>query len=269
MKLKEYIFNTESPTALNVLKELESKQTDVVILRDFLSAREIQELLSVNKPNSNWYTVYDGYDAFPRPFDHIPRNPLEDYEKECKNYITSINENQIASRFQEKLQTISTEYALDFNDASHNINDSQTWSSLRQLALGKGYFEIHCGRLFQDWNKNYFDKFARKAEIDTQFAFLIVLQRPETNCDIEIFDLTWDEASIKIDTNRLQKKNGEIIHIDQLKSEKVQLCEGDVLIFDEGNYWHLVPPFKGDQIRISFGGFMTKLLDNKNYLVWS
>jgi hypothetical protein len=156
MKLKEYIFNTESPTALNVLKELESKQTDVVILRNFLSATEIQELLSVNKLNSNWYTVYDGYDAFPRPFDHIPRNPLEDYEKECKNYITSINENQIASRFQEKLQTISTEYVLDFNDASLNINDSQTWSSLRQLALGKGYFEIHCGRLFQNWNKNYF-----------------------------------------------------------------------------------------------------------------
>jgi len=269
MKLKEYIFNSESPTALNVLKELESKQTDVVILRNFLSATEIQELLSVNKLNSNWYTVYDGYDAFPRPFDHIPRNPLEDYEKECKNYITSINENQIASRFQEKLQTISTEYVLDFNDASLNINDSQTWSSLRQLALGKGYFEIHCGRLFQNWNKNYFDKFARKAEIDTQFAFLIVLQRPETNCDIEIFDLTWDEASIKIDTNHLQKKNGEIVHIDQLKSEKVQLNVGDVLIFDEGNFWHLVPPFNGDLDRISFGGFITKLLDNKTYLVWS
>ena len=269
MKLKEYIFNTESPTALNVLKELESKQTDVVILRNFLSATEIQELLSVYKPNSNWYTVYDGYDAFPRPFDHIPRNPLEDYKNECANYIESINENQIASRFQEKLRTISTEYSLDFNDAAHNINDSQTWSSLRQLALGKGYFEIHCGRLFQDWNKNYFDKFARKADIDTQFAFLIVLQRPETNCDIEIFDLTWDEASIKIDTNHLQKKNDEIVHIDQLRSEKVQLWEGDVLIFDEGNYWHLVPPFTGDQVRISFGGFMTKLLDNKNYLVWS
>ncbi len=269
MKLREYIFNAERPTQLNVLKELETHQTDVVILRNFLNDHEIQHLLSVYKPAETWYEVYDGYNAFPRPFDHIPRHPQIDYETECKNYASAINTNNIGSEFQRKLQSISTDYTLKFNDQKQEINDSQTWSSLRRLALGKGYFEIHCGRLFQDWNKNYFERFAKKADIDTQFAFLIVLQRPETDCDIDIFDLTWDEASVKIDSEYLQKKNGEKVHVNQIRSEKVQLFEGDVLIFDEGNYWHLVPPFKGDMERISFGGFMTKLLDNKHFLVWS
>lgn len=269
MKIKEIYLNESSKIKCDILDELTSKNTDLFIIRNFLSISEIQELLSIYKPDSNWYEVYDGYNAFPRPFDHIPRNPLDDYRNECSSYLESMNENQISARFQEKLKSISTQYSLDFNGPSNDINDSQTWSSLRQLALGKGYFEIHCGRLFQDWNKNYFNRFAKKADIDTQFAFLIVLQRPETNCDIEIFDITWDEAEIKIDTNHLQKKNGDIIHIDHLKTEKVQLWEGDILIFDEGNYWHLVPPFSGDQIRISFGGFMTKLLDNKKFLVWS
>jgi hypothetical protein len=269
MKLKEYVCQDANFHQLNVLKELETKQTDVVILRNFLSTLEIQQLLSVSNSVESYYEVYDGYNAFPRPFDHIPRNPITDYQEECQRYLKTIEKNRVAEHFQEKLKTISKDFELLFNTREKEINHSGTWSSFRRLALGKGYFEVHCGRLFQDWNKAYFEKFTQKADIDTQFAFLIILQRPITPCDIEIFDLTWDEAAVKIDTNHLQKKNGEILSLDKIRSEKVELFEGDLLLFDEGNYWHLVPPFTGENQRVSFGGFMTKLRNGHQYLVWS
>jgi hypothetical protein len=269
MKIKEYSSNNINLTSLNVLTDLESKEVDVAILRNFLTKNEIQELISVYKSTKNWYVFYDGCNAYPRPFDHISRNSIDEYRVECNNFLEAFNKNETSKRFQKKLKSISTDYSLEFNDASKNINDSETWSSFKQLASGKGYFEIHCGRLFQDWNKSFFERFARKADIDTQFAFLTLLQRPENDCDIEIFDLKWDEVSTKIDKNNLQRKNGEVLPIDQIKSVKFQLNVGDVLIFDEGNFWHLVPPFNGNLERISFGGFITKLLDNNNYLVWS
>ena len=269
MKIKEYSSNSISPDSLNVLSELESNEVDVVILRNFLTTTEIQDLISVYKTIKNWYVFYDGYKACPRPFDHISRNSIDDYKIECINFIEAFGINETSKKFQNKLRSISTDYVLEFNDESNDVNYSHIWSSIKELTSGKGYFEIHCGRLFKDWNKDFFEHFAKKADIDTQFAFLTILQRPENSCDIEIFDLRWDQVSTKIDKYNLQEKNGDVLPIDKIKSEKVQLNVGDVLIFDEGNFWHLVPPFKGDLDRISFGGFITKLLDKKSYLVWS
>lgn len=254
---------------LDILKDLEQGNSDVVVLRNFLNPDEIQDLLQVFHNYNQYYQVYDGYIGFPRPFDHIPRNPQQDYDSETKAYLQNMKHNNIGARFQAKLKTLSQSYHLQFNDTSRQITHSKTWSSMRELALGKGYFEIHCGRLFQDWNKDYFDFFSGKADIDTQFAFLIVLQRPETDCDIEIFDLTWQNCDTKINKDFLQLKTGEKLRVQNIPSEKVVLMEGDVLVFNEGDYWHLVPPFIGEKPRISFGGFMTKLKDNQNYLVWS
>ena len=254
----------------SIFSKLHNNEIDACIYRNFLDRREIQEILDVYLDlKDETYEVYDGYKAIPRPFDHIPRNPIEDYNKEVRNYLGAMKAKGINSWFHKKLSSLSPDYKVIFNSDKEAITKSATWSSLRHLDLGKGYFEIHCGRLFQDSNEAYYKYFSQKADVDSQLAFLIVLQRPETSCDIEIFDLTWDEVNVKLDKNNLQDKNLNPLPLANIPSERVQLQEGDILIFDEGNYWHLVPPFGGDLPRVSFGGFITRIKDTKEVVVWS
>jgi hypothetical protein len=253
----------------SLLESIHNGSYDVVIKRNFFSKEECRQLVNLyNNIRSDAFTVYDGYKAIPRPFDKIGATDHSIYEHEASIYTGTLNASLINEIFLKKMKSISPDYEFILNDGSGKISKSKTWSSFRELELNKGYFEIHCGRLFQDWNKEFFNFFSGKADIDNQLAFLIVLQRPETDCDLEIFDLKWDDVNVKIDKDNLKTKEGKLLPVVSIPSEKIILNEGDVLIFDEGNYWHLVPPFTGDMPRISFGGFMTRLYNSKQVFVW-
>jgi hypothetical protein len=272
MKIKE-IHNCSSislkENRIDILEELTNNTTDIFVCRRFFSSKEISKLLDLSQKTENYYTVYDGFKAFPRPFDHIPKSSDLTYELECEEFEQNFQTSDVINTIKQKLQLLSFNYNLVFNDAKNETNFSKTWSSFRRLDIGKGYFEVHCGRLFQEWNDTFFAHFKKTADINTQFAFLVLLHRPETSCDIEIFDAHWKDFNQKEESKILKHKNGELVHLKDLSSEKIQLFEGDILIFDEGNYWHLVPPFYGSQNRISFGGFITKMLHTNEFLIWS
>jgi hypothetical protein len=268
MIYKELNYESDKVNVDSIFRSIHNSAFDVCVIRNFLNRDEVERIVEIYNQNvQHNYEVYDGYKALPRPFDHIPRTPAAQYNQEIATYLQAMESSGVKESFITKLKNLSPDYTIHLN-TNDAFAKSGTWSSLRELELGKGYFEVHCGRLFQEWNEDFYDFFSQKADIDNQLAFLVVLQRPETNCDIEIFDLKWTEADVKIDTNTLKLKTGEVLTLDKIPSKKVILNEGDMLIFDEGNYWHLVPPFGGEKPRLSFGAFITKLIDKDEVVLW-
>lgn len=252
------------------ITSLFSNEYNALIIRNFLGVDDIKFLRDTyNRYPGGAYEVYSGFNALPRPFDHIRNSPPEKYEIEAAYFSNTMMSNGFDDYFKNRLSEISRDFIIQFNDQSGSLTKSLTWASIRELKPEKGSFEIHCGRLFQHLNEEFFSFFSKSAEVDSQLAFLIMLQRPENECDIEVFDLTWYESSTKLDKNTLVSISGEKIDVNKIPSERINLGEGDLLLFDEGNYWHKVSHFTDNMSRLSFGGFITKIIGGDEVLVWS
>jgi hypothetical protein len=252
------------------IQSLFSNEYNGLIVRGFLSSDEIEFLRKTyNSYPADAYEVYAGFNSLPRPFDHIKNRSPKNYEIEAAYFSNTLRSHGFDECFRNRLSEISKDYLIHFNDQSGSLTRSLTWASIRELKPDKGSFEIHCGRLFQHLNEEFFSFFSKSAEVDSQLAFLIMLQRPENECDIEVFDLTWSASSTKLDKNTLVSNSGEKIDVNKIPSEKIILNEGDLLLFDEGNYWHKVSHFSGNMSRLSFGGFITKIIGRDGVLVWS
>jgi len=270
MKLTEFNCADSPGHPESLFGLFQRRELDACVVRNFIGPGTVQRLIGLYETNvEHGHPVFDGFRSLPRPFDHIPGTRPECYSSETETYVRAMSESGLEDLLLERFRSVSADHAITLNKGNLPGLGSGTWSSFKELTPGKGSFEIHCGRLFQPWNREFFDSFARIADVNDQLAFLIVLERPDTMpCDIEIFDVSWEEVHLKVDSGNLQRRDGTLMPVDGIPSEKVILREGDLLIFDEGNLWHRVPPFQGDRRRLSFGGFITSAVKGQEVIFW-
>lgn len=268
MKLPEFDYKDSTSKNTSIFKEIFENEKKGFVIRNFIEPNHLITLEKFKDKFENiFYIPFEGYKALPRPFDEIEKNKTEGYLEEI-NILNSEYLSEFTAIFLKRLQTINTYYSINTANSNAATSKSKAWASLRVLHPKKGQFELHCGNLFLNWNKLFFQKQKENYDVSKHLAFLLMVQKPECECDIKIYDAHWDNYKEKIDSNNLMNINNEIINLKEIEVDNVNLNPGDLLIFDESNFWHNVLPF-AEKERITFGGFVSKKHNKNEVLLWA
>ncbi len=271
MVIREINFNDKDDLhQVSVLDDIRTRKYGGYVVRNFLDKETLKVLKNIfeNYPNE-YFEPYDGFESLPRPFNFIFKTNQEDWKRECDYMYRSLKDKGVLDLFSENIRQITGKTRLVYSSPSQTHSFSKSWSSIRRLAPNKGMFGIHCGRLFQEANTTFYNYFRNVADVDMQMVFLIIVDKPDSvESDIDIYDAHWEDYGKKIDEYTLASKDGTQFLLKDIACHRVKLNPGDVLFFDEGNYWHAVPEFSGDRGRISFGGFMTQYKHENTVQIW-
>lgn len=254
MVIHELDFEQVSKTGIDsVFTEISERKSGGYLFRNFFDETSLKKLKSVfEKYPHPYFQPYEGFDSLPRPFNFIFKTNQDDWKRECDYIFQNLEKQGLQEVFREKIKKISGDTQLIFSSADEKNTFSNSWAALRRLAPDKGMFEVHCGRLFQDANKPFYNFFRQKADVDIQMTFLMVVDKPQQSVsDIDIYNAHWEEIGEKTDPDTLKDRKGNLLPLSSIECHRVQLKQGDILIFDEGNYWHAVPEFSGEISRLS------------------
>ncbi|MCO5233294.1 MAG: hypothetical protein M9888_06125 [Chitinophagales bacterium] len=264
-------YNTiDEKQKLTVFKDISEGNCSGYVIRNFFDSALLDKLRDIFYQYPHEYFVpYDGFESLPRPFNFIFKTEQSDWKREADYIYTQLEKKGISEVFQSRMKKLVGNTELFFSSPQQAHSFSKSWSSLRRLQPEKGYFEVHCGRLFQDANKTFYNFFRNVANVDMQMVFLMIVDRPEdTVSDIDIYSANWNEVNEKVDAEYLKDRNGNVLALKDMEVERIQLNEGDILFFDEGNCWHAVPRFSGNKARMSFGGFVTQYREKDKVQFW-
>lgn len=270
MEIQELDILNLNGNEISIFSDILGRKKIGYIIRNFFNQNDVYQVKKsfLDYPKAS-FKPFESYTALPRPFDQIAKNDKGDYDKEVSYLSAHPALIDIQKTFTDNLKKIAGSIELILSTSEQTFTHSKAWASIRELAVNKGEFELHCGNLFINWNEGFFEQQAKYFKIDTHLAFFIMIQKPDTETDIIIYDAHWDEVKDKIDPNTLKNIHGELLPIDKIPSFEVNLQPGDLIIFDESNYWHMVPPFGGTQPRMTFGGFISKFVHENKLMFWA
>lgn len=270
MDIQELDISTLNGKKISVFSAILERRKIGYVIRNFFNQDDVNQIKKsfLEYPKTS-FKPFESYTALPRPFDQIAQNGKSDYDEEISYLSTYPALTDIRKTFTDNLKKIAGNIELILSSSEQSLTHSKAWASIRALAVNKGSFELHCGNLFINWNERFFEQQAKHFKIDTHLAFFIMIQKPDTETDIIIYDAHWDEVKEKVDPNTLKNIHNETLPIDKIPSFRVNLQPGDLIIFDESNYWHMVPPFGGTQPRITFGGFISKFVNENKLMFWA
>lgn len=270
MKILEVDFNEIENGELSVFSEISQRNVAGYVIRNFFQQEQLDILKEIfEKYPHRYFQPYDGFLSLPRPFNFLFRTSREEHQTECNYVFNELREKGIQQVFNDNISRLSGNTEIIYSETGQQNSFSKCWGALRKLEAEYGMFEIHCGRLFQEANPVFYNFFRQIADVDIQMTFLLMVQKPEVvHSDIDIYEAHWEEIGFKVNEHTLRYNNGRNVLLKDLPCKKVLLNAGDILIFDEGNYWHAVPEFQGKIPRISFGGFITKYRHQDTVQVW-
>lgn len=240
------------------------------ILKKFLKENEITHIHSfLNDFEKHSFQPYEGYKSMPRAFNYINDENFSIYDDECnriqKTNLDSILFKNYMKLFQKFANGIEFQFASDKSPFSR----SKTAMSFRFLDPEKGNFLLHCGMFFDEFNKDFYNPIRHKIDLNIQLSFFVMIQKPKTNCDIKVYNASWrDYKNIKNHEYFVDSK-GNLNPLSDFGAQEIDMEEGDLLLFDGGNFWHSVPSFTGDVKRITMGGFITKFIGQNLVKIWA
>ena len=254
----------------SIFDSIYQHKTNGFVIQNFLNPNEVNNATNVFAQASvQVNTPFEGYRALPRPFNFLDLNSPDAYYQECEDFQRITEVNGLFETFQKKMKLLAKQTSVSYATPYQNVSLSKAWASLRELQVNKGKFELHCGRLFKQFNSEFYDHFAGKAEVERQLSFFIMIQKPLTDCDIEIYDAHWNDYEMRNGEHTLISHKGQTVDVRSLPSYKAKMKEGDMLIFDGAHYWHQVSGFGGEKSRYTFGGFITKFKEGNQVMVWA
>lgn len=269
MKIENFDLNYTAQEGVSLYDEIFEKRQIGFVLRNFLNEEEIALVKQgLEEYGDDVFEIFPGYKALPRPFDYTITSEQAKYYEEAKYLETNPTMRKIQAMWKEKLAKISNGADLIFAGEQNDYSYSKGWSSYRELEPNQGLFELHCGNVFRLWNKKFFDhQYENLSQV--HLSCVVMINKPETDEDIVIYKPHFDEYPEKISDNQLLSKNNEKVYLDDLEDYTLKLNAGDLLLFDESNYWHVVPKFGGTEKRLTFGGFLSKFLGQDKYMLWA
>ncbi|PSR13482.1 MAG: hypothetical protein DA408_10690 [Bacteroidetes bacterium] len=149
------------------------------------------------------------------------------------------------------------------------------FATFRYLVPATGMMAVHCGNYFQDAFLKVYQHLSSIVKVKNQMSFFIVLQAAEAGGELSVFNFRWKDGQSKINPSEdreIYLPNGKAYFIDEDKGmQKIMLKPqaGDMILFQGGSIWHRVEPVRGQQNRITFGGFMGFSEDEGTLYYWS
>jgi hypothetical protein len=143
---------------------------------------------------------------------------------------------------------------------------------IRILTTNKNGLDIHCENAFLHQLSEPIRTYLReKIDIENTLSFFITIQKPEQGGALILFDVTWDEFSLQLDTTTYQERhdlNGSLFknkNKHNVKATTIELKTGEGILFSAAQIWHGITPPLGIKDRFTLGCFIGKGWDGKFY----
>ena len=147
-------------------------------------------------------------------------------------------------------------------EKQHNYNSG----TFRIMEVNHGALKAHTGNEFIDLQKKKgMSYLVQLASMYDSMSYFILIQKPDKG-ELILYDLLYENTPNEVFGFKQNTRNDE--YFNNIASQKLNLQEGDLLVFNGGRIWHKVTDIKGKQRRITFGGFMAISKDNQDIYYW-
>lgn len=200
------------------------------------------------------------------------KSDLSDYFEENKEYNLKLEESLKEIKYRERLELVFSKIYKNNTAEVYNNHSENKYkiSTLRVIESNKEGIQQHIGNEFMF-------SFAQTLPIRrdtvnrTQFSFFLLLQKPEIEGELILFDKLWKNTPNNIieSGSLIYKKEERSNFLINSNSIPINLEKGDLLIFDGGRIWHEVRAVKGNKDRVTVGGFLAISINKDKVYYWS
>ena len=273
----------------NTLWDLYTNQADGYLIKNFLSEKEVDTIMSNfdNVLNNDPAYTHVGY-TYPAIFaefsNRISQETEENKVKAIRTYFdktTKFNDNfknefgvDVKTRFESLLKAISGNREIVVADGIDN-NGKYPFATVRYLTPEVGLMSVHCGNYFGKTFEDFYKDLTKKVAVENQMSFFIMLREPEVGGELTLFNFRWKLGQTKVDPredNEIIQPDGTKMYVENDKEiikDKIVPKKGDMILFQGGNIWHRVEMVKGNTPRITLGGFIGISIDKTKFYYWS
>jgi len=214
---------------------------------------------------------------FPAPFAVISDvgQQLNFYYDKLSLFDQYKDSNSFVKKLASKLDNFFKAVAKDYRVSVpiNRIKDKEVSpGTFRLFYPNKGGLHVHCGNLFQAQSLFYYSLIKNDIDMNDQLSYFVVLQQSEQGGELTIYDMLWDKVKRKESPENNEfviDDEGNHIYVENIKSFAIKPQPGDILVFSGGPIWHRVEDIKGDNPRITFGGFLNFSNNNEELFYWS
>ena len=277
----------------NAIQKLFSKEFDGFLVKNFLSKSELDlvltnlKLVLEEKATPLLNRTGDSYPiTMPSLSKELENLDAKGKEEKLAKYYHLVNDYHqlFPSRFGVDLFAKISAFFLLLEPAlpitrinEPDRSNNYPFGSFRRLYKEVGGFDLHCGNDLQRQFELFYRELSHQVEIKNQVSYFIVLQQAEEGGELTTYSLPWEEGQTKMGPNEvgedcLKLPDGSIInlHTDRrVGSESVNPQPGDLILFQGGQLWHRVEIVKGNQDRITFGGFLGSSKASEEIILWT
>jgi hypothetical protein len=247
-------------------------KNDYIIVKNFITHVEITEFNKKRNAilNSNTWLKEKTKTGLFLGKSLLAANTLEEYFAVAEKY--NRHENEILGfsfnkRLEDYIKKISDVKSVEI--PKNKAGSDYLGNSIRVLSPGKAAFPVHTDKYVHDISE-------KSQELNTIISdenivsFFAVLSNAEKGGQLYLFDYYYRNTPHSI-LNELT--NGNFAKVQKFvykrKSIKVYLEEGDLILFDAGQRWHLVEPIYGKKERVTIGCFSSYNKSKDKIFYWS
>jgi len=261
--------------------KLRQLDIDAVILKNFLSSDEINSILfHLFKAKENQPSQLAESKTYPFSFAAINRqsstfaNDLYHYFVRSKSFRNTFRANYEID-IEQKFTTLLT--ALNNSQPARILSIDEQASyipfTFRMIVPEKNHINLHADNLFPQFAPEFYEPLKKVADVHNQISFFTVLQKPEAGGELSIYNVAYDVAKdFNIEQQSIELENGTCLHADnpqELFRQKLDLDEGDLVLFSGGQLYHRIEEVYGNKMRITLGGFLGYSKINNDIYYWS
>jgi hypothetical protein len=280
-KIIEIPFERLTDIDENFLSLIQNRIIDGIIIKKFLLPEERLGVLdNLQKiPDERKFEIHGcGGFLFPITFNQLrPDNNYQNHKKsyffESKNFREYFVGNfgfDIEYKIANMFSILSLGVKVKVAPGLEN-NTQMLPVTIRVFQPGRGGVLAHCHNTYdEDLHPEFVNHLSSLMKMKHQLSFFISVNKPNKGGEITLFNIEHNDANRKQGDYAIIRLDGSLFDtkIEQNKN-KIQLDEGDLIIFAGGDIWHQVENIEGEKNRITIGGFGTFSLDNSIFYIWS
>ena len=249
------------------------------IIPNFLSSGECEDLKAkIDQLNIDDFSkIQEGFYTFPAAVAHKsdrkfadPQTVAQEDVEQSNLFRSSFAENfgiNLETRLKETLSNVFQVQNVEV-PAAGDEQDPLTPFSIRLLEP-KAEIYLHCGNYVQVRHQEFYSRFSEEVQIYNQLSYFVVIQEPETDGELSVFNAKWKDVGARDAHEQLILENNEVKSPYSFGVHKAAPAKGALLVFSGGQYWHRVERVLGTKTRITIGGFIGKSKDGSKIFVWS
>jgi len=240
-----------------------------LVVKNFLSATDLKEV----RENLGQLVQIENVKehlTFPESFSRDVK--LDDYLGSSAAHGSSVEklfEPNLLKKMEELIQKISGGKKVQVPDSGKGKYLRGTFRIIHPL---KCHIDIHCGNQFFSQFPDVYKNLTATVDVENQLSFFILLQKPDDGGELVVYDALWNDYEQGfVDRQTLLSRKGFEVAVNDpsLLREQVKMGEGDLLVFQGGQFWHKVSEVLGSKHRITFGGFIGFSKNDEAVYYWS